>query len=301
MRSDSALVELLHFLRLHGYRFTTSTPATHAIVLAREFRERPTHRDVFGWNRPFARDDLEPLLFGLLEEAGALKEGPAGSFRSTIRVASLGDDLFAHSAFPTNDTDAVFFGPDTYRFVRFVHQHLPASVGHVVDMGAGTGAGGIAVARLVPCRRITLVDVNANALRFAQANAAAAGLEVELVRSGEVPNDPDLIVANPPYMMDDTARTYRDGGGLFGGAIALDWIRQGLAKLQSGGTILLYTGAACVGGRYPLLVAIERECRSASARMSVEEIDPDVFGEELVNPNYEQVERIAALGINVTR
>lgn len=301
MRRDSALVELLRFLRLHGYRFTVSTPATHARVLAREFRDKPTHRDVFGWNRPFARDDLEPLLLGLLEEAGALAEEPAGSFRSMIRVATLGDDLFAHSAFPTIDTDAVFFGPDTYRFVRFVKQHLPASAGHVVDMGAGTGAGGIVVARLVRSARITLVDVNRNALRFAKANAAASGLEVELVRSGEVPRGPDLMIANPPYMMDDAARTYRDGGELLGGAVALDWLRQGLAKMQSGGTILLYTGAACVGGSFPLISALRQECGSRGAAISVEEIDTDVFGEELARPNYEQVERIAVFGIKVAR
>src|SRR6185437_9066499 len=124
--------------------------------------------------------------------------------------------LFLHSVFPTDEEDAVFFGPDTYRFARFLHarlRRLPAPR-WVVDMGAGSGAGGISVARAVPGARITLVDVNCAALRLARPNAAAADVAVELEESDCLPDGADLIVANPPYMMDSTERAYRHGGGL---------------------------------------------------------------------------------------
>ena len=44
--------------------------------------------------------------------------------KSRVRLATIDDLLFVHSAFPTDPPDAVFFGPDTYRFVRFVRSFL---------------------------------------------------------------------------------------------------------------------------------------------------------------------------------
>jgi hypothetical protein len=175
---DAALVELLHFLRSRSYRFTAVTPATHATALARPAPQPATLRDIFGWGRPFERQYLDSALLTLLEGAGAVECTEDGRLRSRVRVANLADDLFVHSAFPTVDVDAVFFGPDTYRFVRFVEQHLPTSgpPRRIVDMGAGTGAGGIAMARRFRDARITLVDVNRRALRCAQVNASAAGI-----------------------------------------------------------------------------------------------------------------------------
>ena len=299
MSDDAALVELLHFLRSHSYRFTAVTPATHATVLARPASQAPDLRDIFGWSRPFERQYLEPALLTVLEGAGAVESTENGRLRSRVRVASLGDDLFVHSAFPTDDVDAVFFGPDTYRFVRFVEQHVPASAPprRIVDMGAGTGAGGIAMARRFRNATITLVDVNPQALRYAQVNASAAGLEIDCFQSDRVPDDFDLLIGNAPYLMDASGRVYRDGGKLLGGAVSLDWIRQGLERLPSGRTALLYTAAAYVDGQAPLLSAIQEECREGGASLTIDEIDPDVFGEELREPGYKNVERIAAVGI----
>ena len=299
MSDDAALVELLHFLRSHSYRFTAVTPATHATVLARPAPQPATLRDIFGWSRPFERQYLEPALLAVLERAGAVESIEDGRLRSRVRVASLADDLFAHSAFPTDDVDAVFFGPDTYRFVRFVVQYLLTSGPPrcIVDMGAGTGAGGIAMARRFRDAGITLVDVSRQALRYAQVNASAAGLEIEYLQSDRVPDDFDLLIGNAPYLMDASGRAYRDGGELLGGAVSLDWIRQGLAKLSSGRTMLLYTAAAYVDGQAPLLSAIQEKCREGGASLTIDEIDPDVFGEELREPGYENVERIAAVGI----
>ena len=40
--------------------------------------------------------------------------------------------------------------------------------------------------------------------------------------------------------------------------------------------------------------------REKSAKVHYEEIDPDVFGEELENPAYAEVERIAAVVLTLT-
>jgi hypothetical protein len=98
-------------------------------------------------------------------------------------------------------------------------------------------------------------------------------------------------------MIDPAGRSYRDGKGLFGGEVSLGWVQQALAGLVPGGTMLLYTGAAYVAGRAPLIDEIAGACADAGATFDDEEIDPDVFGEELDEPHYRGVERIAAIGI----
>ena len=293
--NDAGLLELLGYLKRHGYRFHAVTPATHARVLARDANDPPNLRDVFGWNRSFRADAVEPELLGLMNRAGIVEEGWRG-LRSALRVASLSDDLFFHSAYPTDEPKAVFFGPDTYRFARFIRERWPENARHVVDMGAGSGAGGIVAGRLAPEAVITLTDVNPIALRLARVNAQAAGVAAELRQDDAVPPGADVMIANPPYMMDSRRRAYRDGGDLFGGALALGWTQQALASLAAGGTLLLYTGAAVVDGAAPLVSALQAACEQAGASCRIEELDPDVFGEELEQPAYAEVERIAAIG-----
>jgi methylase of polypeptide subunit release factors len=163
-------------------------------------------------------------------------------------------------------------------------------------MGAGSGAGGICAALKCPHARVTLVDTNLAALALARVNARAAGVAVELVARSSVPEGADLVIANPPYMMDAAARGYRHGGSLHGGEVALEWVRDALGKLAPGGSVLLYTGVAIVDGRSPLGAALRKACEEAGADFAIAEIDPDVFGEELEQPAYAEVERIAAVG-----
>jgi methylase of polypeptide subunit release factors len=299
-RQDAAMLELLHCLKAQDYQFTSITPASHERVLARPPAASASLRDIFGWNRTFAKNDLDASLFRQLQESGLLAECPQG-WRSEVRVSSLGSDLFLHSGFPTLEPDSVFFGPDTYRFARFIEEELgrPAPGAKIVDMGAGSGAGGLFCARLSPESFVTLVDVNEKALRLARLNAAAAEIEVNLQRRDNVPPDADVIVANPPYMIDPQRRNYRDGGGLLGGEIALEWVRQALGTLTPRGRLLLYSGVAVVEGKWPAIEAIVAECDRRGAGCTWREIDPDVFGEELSGPAYSEVERIAAVGVTI--
>lgn len=295
MSEDAALLQLLRLLKQADYRFTAVTPATHARVLARR-RGTASLADIFGWNRPFLQHELQPELLQYLADADML-ESALEELRSRVRVAGLGDDLFLHSAYPTDEQDAVFFGPDTYRFVRFVREQatqLQPAPQWIVDMGAGSGAGAIAAAHLFPNARVTAVDVNSAALRFATVNAKAAQVDVETVQASTIPKGPDLVIANPPYIIDSQRRAYRDGGKLFGGQIALDWTKQALDALAPGGTMLLYTGASVVNGHVPLREALNGACNSR-ATIRIEETDPDVFGEELDQPAYADVERIAVI------
>lgn len=302
MRDEDALLALLSELKTRDYQFVAVTPATHQRVVARPLSGELTLRDIFGWNRPFIEDQLPQRLLSLLHRAKCIEETD-GQLRSLVRIASLDEHLFLHSSYPTSSADAVFFGPDTYRFAKFVSAHLPEldSVRTIVDMGAGSGAGGTVTAAHFPMAKVTLVEINGTAAQLARVNTRCASVEVEILLSDRIPEGCDVVIANPPYMMDSAHRSYRDGGAMLGGQIAHDWVSQALDCLVPGGTILLYTGAAVVSGQAPLVDEIKSLCREADAKLQIEEIDPDVFGEELDNPRYSRVERIAALGIRITK
>jgi hypothetical protein len=296
-----ALLELLRELQSRDYRFVCVTPSTHQTVLSRPQIGEPTLRDIFGWNRAFDQGQLDAPLFDLLRRAECF-DNVGERLRSRVRVASLGGNLFLHSSYPTEAADAVFFGPDTYRFARFVLARLPQlqKCEQFVEMGAGSGAVGILAAKLLPCAKVTLVDVNPTAMSLAGMNAAVAGVKVDCLVSDRIPDGCDLVIANPPYMMDEARRAYRDGGGIFGGELAVEWVRQALGSLAPGGKMLLYTGAAVVGGEMPVLEPIRELCGNADASLAWDEIDPDVFGDELAQPGYDGGERSAAFAIEIT-
>jgi release factor glutamine methyltransferase len=303
---DSELVALLSLGRaLHdaGYEFVTVTPDTHRRVNARATRldggRARTLRDVFGWNRPFERALLSPAMFQLLEHAKAVEVVDAKEYRSRVRFSSLNGSLFVHSAFPTLDADAVFFGPDTYRFCQLLQRWAPHAR-RVVDVGCGSGAGGLVLGSRV--EQVVLADINPRALAYAEVNAALASQTPAIVRSdvlASVDGELDLVIANPPYMRDLAARTYRDGGGEFGEALSVRIAREALSRLTKRGTLILYTGAAVADGVDQFRRAVQPHLDRPDASVTYEELDPDVFGDELDGTQYAHVERIAAVGLRV--
>ena len=303
-RTDAALLDLLRWLDSEAYDFVTPTPATHARVLARRPNAlaRDT-RDVLGWSLPFRRADVPQQLVEHLGAAEVLRPDDDG-LRSDIRVSRLRGRLFIHSAYPTTDRDAVFLGPDSYRFADFVCRSVGGDFrGLALDVGGGCGVGAIALADHAPGARLMLTDVNRCALRFARLAARHAGLTIETSvadgLSGAPPNL-DLVIANPPYMA-ASDQTYRDGGDAQGAGLSLAWTGEALARLAPGGRLVLYSGSAILpGGVDRLRDQLLAMCDRAGARLSYQELDPDVFGEELARPAYAEVERIAAVGCVIT-
>src|SRR5437870_3789549 len=120
LTSATALSALLAFLQQAGYGFITPTPATHARNNNRAGSDKARSlADAFGWSRAFPGDLLPRGLLDRLRDGAVIFESDAG-WKSSVRVSSLGGDLFLHSAYPTVASDAVFFGPDTYRFARAI-------------------------------------------------------------------------------------------------------------------------------------------------------------------------------------
>jgi methylase of polypeptide subunit release factors len=298
--ADEGLLDLLRALAAAQYRFVTVTPETHRRVLEREpGRLAQDLRDVFGWNLPFEGGLLPAPVRDALERSGmAEDEGPL--LRSRVRVASIDDRLFLHSAFPTDSADSVFFGPDSYRYARFLAAELPrlGRVSRLVDIGAGSGVGAIMAAAIVPGGRFTATDINPLALRLARINARHAGVTLETLEAGgldAVEGPIDLVIANPPFVADPAGRLYRDGGGMNGAGLSLDWALAAARRIEPGGTILLYTGSAITDGRDALREALAGQLPVLGCSLRYSEIDPDIFGELIAEPGYEEVERVAAV------
>jgi SAM-dependent methyltransferase len=299
-RAETALVDLGRMLLDTGYRFTTVTPATHARVHERR-RQAETLRDVFGWSLPFRPSLLPPVMLHALVEANAIFRRD-GAIVSAVRYSTRGSHLFVHSAYPTTDEASVFFGPDSYRFCRLLSR-VVEHADRVVDVCCGSGIGAIILADR--CDRITLADINPRALSLARVNVELANVSdrVELVSGdllAEVRGSLDLVIANPPYLADRTRRIYRDGGGDLGIELGLRIARDALARLAPSGCLVLYTGAPIIDGCDVLRDRLA-PILDASSRWTYEEIDPDVFGEELGEPAYAAVERIAVVAAVATK
>jgi len=297
---DEAVLALLGHLAARDYRFVTPNRGTHALVRRRaEVAGPDLLRDAFGWVRAFPPGALPPALEDVLLTADLL-ERRNGLLRSRLRVSRVGELLFAHSA-PGAGKSAVFLGPDSYRYARFLSQVLagsqPAPV--ALDIGVGAGVGGLTLLTHGFAGRVLGSDVSPFALRLATLNARHADLALETVPCSGIPARPDrfdLIVANPPFIAGDSGVTYRDGGELYGAALALEWARAGVSRLTGGGRFLLYTGAPVVGGVDLVREALSDLASATGLRLSYDEIDPDIFGSSLSLPAYHDVERIAAVG-----
>lgn len=310
--AQPALLHLGHWLRAQAYAFACPTPATHQQWVTREpAREARSLRDVFGWNLPFSPALLPERALRWLRDAGALHAAD-GRLRCGVRFSTISGRMFLHSGHPTQAQDAVFLGPDTHRFAAFVQAALaegwPHPVRQAVDIGCGTGAGAILATDRLDTRTLEdwrLRDINPRALSYAAVNVRLNGLPCATLETGDALHDVDarfdLVIANPPYLLDPEQRWYRDGGGTHGTALALRFLHDALEHLAPGGRVLLYTGTPVIDGEDVFWHHARPLLQAAPVHFDYRELDPDVHGQSLSQPGYEAVERIAAVGLRVMR
>jgi methylase of polypeptide subunit release factors len=319
--SQAALLALGKFLQQQDYRHVCTTPATHQRLLQRRADQRSTNlADAFGWNLPFSAELLPAALSASLLSTGAVSKHEE-LLLSNVRFSTLqlgeANGLFCHSAFPTQHTDAVFFGPDSYRFAAAIGRAIadPLSMmkpsARALELCAGAGPGAWAIAQCLrpfPPAELVLGDLNPKALGCAavnfQLNTPTDGTALRFAEGdlfGDASGSFDVIVANPPYLLDAARRTYRHGGETLGTDLAVRIVKESLPRLTATGCLVLYTGAPMVRGRDVLHHALQPLLQQTGFSSTYEEIDPDVFGEELEQPAYAQVERIAAVSVVVRR
>ena len=221
-------------------------------------------------------DRASAKIVTLLEQAGEVESRRRPCY-SNVRFSSLGEQLFVHSAFPTEAPDAVFFGPDTYRFARAIRHAMtgiaPSGIVHDHRYRMRQRSGRIA------CRRaccsvcapadVILSDINPKALRYSRINASLNDFaNVRTVLSDvfdQINEGGNLIISNPPYLVDRAARLYRHGGGELGFELSVRIVEAGIERLYPGGRLFLYTGTPVADGIDQFLAAIARTWRRAAA------------------------------------
>ena len=153
--------------------------------------------------------------------------------------------------------DTLIPRPDTERLVEIALQTIDQNtISRVADLGTGSGAIALAIAKERPNCRVTATDVHAATLDVAARNARALSLNnVEFVTSdwtGAIGDRRfDLVVSNPPYVaIGDAALAdlrYEPARALESGADGLDDIRRLVREARDivapGGWLLLEHGA----------------------------------------------------------
>jgi methylase of polypeptide subunit release factors len=204
----------------------------------------------------------------------------------------------------------VFFGPDTYRYVAALKRALASSllrrpVRRAIDIGCGAGPGAIELALRCPGATVYGADINEDALTLTGINAELNGAtQVIPCRSNlldGVDGHFDVVMSNPPYILDADELPYRHGGGEHGAGLSIQIVKTGLARLLPGGSLLVYTGVAIVDGEDRFLDAIRPLLHETCDEWHYNELDPDVFGGQLECEGYEQVERIAAVWLHAVK
>lgn len=113
------------------------------------------------------------------------------------------------------DRRALIPRPETELLVERLIERSATSPGRILDLGTGSGAIALALAKQYPEATVVAVDSSEAALELARENAVEAGLaaRVEFIRSDWFSAVPagvpfDLIVSNPPYLSaEETAAT----------------------------------------------------------------------------------------------
>ena len=131
--------------------------------------------------------------------------------------------------------------------------------GRIVDVGAGIGAVGLALAQRSVLASVDLVEIDPELARLAESNAARNGLQARVRvlrldalnsrerREAGLVVSASCVVSNPPFFEARAVRVSPDEGkarahvlaGAEAGASLSDWIQASLAILAPGGRFLM--------------------------------------------------------------
>jgi release factor glutamine methyltransferase len=146
--------------------------------------------------------------------------------------------------------------------VRVIDLCKTAESPRIVDVGTGSGAIAVTLAKHLPKARIVATDISVAALEVARANAARHGVAERITFAAcDLLDDPaaagswDVIASNPPYVREDEfetlppdVRLYEPRGALVAGPRGVEVVER-LAKaaadrLEPGGWLVVEIGPA---------------------------------------------------------
>lgn len=101
--------------------------------------------------------------------------------------------------------------PETAQLVEIV-ANCAKSDAHILDIGTGSGCIAVSLAKRLPAALVTAFDVSAAALDVARSNAARHGAkvdfwQVDILQVADYQQRFDLVVSNPPYVLESERAT----------------------------------------------------------------------------------------------
>lgn len=144
--------------------------------------------------------------------------------------------------------------PESELLVEAVLQHISNMPGpvSVVDLGAGSGALGLAIATESEKARVALVENSPQALQWLHKNVSALAPDIRVVEKDVAHAlegvKCDVVIANPPYIPDGQELprdvvSFEPHEALFGGATGLEapahFIAASARLLKSGGLLVI--------------------------------------------------------------
>jgi len=202
-----------------------------------------------------------------------LAEEPRTRFRELVKRRGAGEPVAylvggrEFYSLPLAVSPAVLVPrPETESLVvRVLDLCREASAPRIVDVGTGSGAIAIAVAKHLPRAAVVASDLSAAALEVARANAARHGLaerlafvESDLLAAPELAGPWDVIVSNPPYVREDEfaglprdVRDHEPRAALVAGPRGVEVIErlaaEAVGRLRPGGWLVLEAGPTIAG------------------------------------------------------
>ena len=235
-----------------------------------------TTRDLTAGGSPSPRLDAEVLLMRFLrmdrvqlcmQPERELSEEEAAGFARWVERRSLGEPVayilgdkeFWSLRFEVN-REVLIPRPETECLIEEVLRfYRPPGEGlRVLDIGTGSGAIGVVLARELPAARVVATDISPGALAVARRNALSQGVagRMEFFQGdlfAAVSGDLDIICSNPPYIPEGVydllpagIRNFEPPGALIVGPDGVAFhrkiIREGAHRLKAGGRIFLEIG-----------------------------------------------------------
>jgi release factor glutamine methyltransferase len=144
----------------------------------------------------------------------------------------------------------------------------------IIDVGTGSGAIAVTLAKQLSTAAIMATDISAAALAVARGNAARHGVdgrvtfvECDLLECDQAAGRWDVIVSNPPYVREDefatlpdSVRLYEPRQALVGGTTGVEVIArlagQAVDRLASGGWLLVEVGPSTAAAARDVITAV---------------------------------------------
>ncbi len=208
-------------------------------------------------------------------------EGQRAAFRELVKRRGAGEPVaylvggreFFSLPF-TVTRDVLVPRPETEGLVvRAIDLCKAAAAARIVDVGTGSGAIVVALAKHLPQGRLAASDISPAALEVARRNAARHGVadridfaECDLLADPRLAGPWDVIVSNPPYVREDEfaalprdVRDHEPRGALVAGPTGVEIVAR-LAEaaetaLAPGGWLLVEIGPAVAAAAEAVLAA----------------------------------------------